>query len=107
MAGSRDLGLLAASIGWALLVGVGGAFTSPAFGQERERGYERHDERGRHEFRGERRDERDRDRRWESRENGYRGYDYGYDVPSYGVPPPIVYSPPPPPPGINFLFSFR
>jgi len=84
----------------ALLLGAAGAFVHPALGQGRERGAERHDERGRHEAH-ERRFDRDRERGWSDR-------DYGYDVPSYGVaPPPLVYSPPPPPPGINFLFSFR
>ena len=99
---SRGSRFLAASIGLALVLGVDGAFVHPAMGQERERGAERHVERGRHEDRHERRFDRDRDeRRW-------GGRDYGYDVPSYGVPPPpVVYSPPPPPPGINFLFSFR
>jgi hypothetical protein len=96
----RNLQLIATLAALALLTG-GPALTHPALGQARERGYERHDERRGHEVRNERRFDRDRDRRW-------RGRDYGYDVPSYGVaPPPLVYSPPPPPPGINFLFSFR
>ena len=85
--------------GLALLLGVAGAFVHPALGQERERGAESHDERGGREAHHERRSDRER---------GWRGRDYGYDVPSFGVPPPpLVYSPPPPPPGINFLFSFR